>query len=108
MATHSAWAYFGARYDVRELGAVHRSPGQEPSARHLAELVERARAADARAVFTEPQLGETGARALAAELDVPMHVLDPLGGPGLEGRDGYLQLLRFNGAAIARALGDER
>jgi len=108
VATHSAWAYFGARYDVRELGAVHRSPGQEPSARHLAELVERARAADARAVFTEPQLGETGARALAAELDVPMHVLDPLGGPGLEGRDGYLQLLRFNGAAIARALGDER
>src|SRR5688500_8958608 len=84
VATHSAWAYFGARYGVRELGAIHPSPGSEPSPRRLGELVDAARAAGVRAVFSEPQLGETGARALAAELEVPVHVLDPLGGPGLE------------------------
>ena len=108
VATHSAWGYFAARYGVRELGAVHRSPGREPSARALAELVDAARAAGVHAVFTEPQLGETGAQALAAELEVPVYVLDPLGGPGVPGRDGYLALLRFNGDQIVRALGSNR
>jgi zinc transport system substrate-binding protein len=107
IATHAAWAYFGERYGVRELGAVHESPGREPSARRLAALVDSARAAGVRAVFTEPQLGETGARSLAAELGVPVHVLDPLGGPGLAGRDGYLALMRFNADQIARALAAE-
>jgi ABC-type Zn uptake system ZnuABC Zn-binding protein ZnuA len=106
VATHSAWAYFAARYGVRELGAIHPSPGREPSPRRLGELVDAARAANVRAVFSEPQLGETGARALAAELGVPVHLLDPLGGPGLEGRDGYLTLMRFNGEQMARALAE--
>ena len=89
VATHSAWAYFAARYGIVELGAVYPSPGRELSPRALADLVDRARAAGVRAVFTEPQLGEVGARALAADLGVPLHVLDPLGGRGVEGRDGY-------------------
>ena len=104
VATHSAWNYLAARYGIAELGAVYPSPGQEPSSRALADLVDRARAAGVGAVFTEPQLGETGARALAAELGVPIHVLDPLGGPGLEGRETYLSMMRFNTDQIADAL----
>ncbi len=108
VATHGAWSYLGARYGVSELGAIYESPGREPSARALAALVDAARAAGVRAVFTEPQLGETGARALAGELGVPVVVLDPLGGPGLEGRDSYLAMMRFNTEQIARALGESR
>jgi len=66
--------------------------------------VDRARAAGVRVVFTEPQLGEVGARALAADLGVPLHVLDPMGGRGVQGRDGYLSLMRFNTEQIVRAL----
>ena len=105
VATHSAWNYLAARYGIRELGAIYPSPGQEPSSRELAGLVDQARAAGVRAVFTEPQLGETGARALAEELGVPVHVLDPLGGPGLPGRETYLGMMRFNTDEIASALG---
>ena len=104
LATHSAWNYLAARYGIRELGAIYGSPGREPSARAMAGLVEKARAQDVQAVFTEPQLGETGAGALADELGVPIHVLDPLGGPQLEGRDSYLEMMRFNAAQMARAL----
>ncbi len=104
VATHSAWNYLAARYGIEELGSVYPSPGQEPSSRALADLVDKARAAGVGAVFTEPQLGETGARALAAELGVPIHVLDPLGGPGLEGRESYLSMMRFNTDQIADAL----
>ena len=54
---------------------------------------------------TEPQLAGTAAEALAAELDASVEVVDPLGGPGLEGREGYLEMMRFNGRAFAKALG---
>ena len=107
VATHSAWNYLAARHGIPELGAVYPSPGQEPSPRALADLVQKARAAGVRAVFTEPQLGETGARALADELGVPVYVLDPLGGPGLDGRETYLEMMRFNTLQIARALDGE-
>jgi zinc transport system substrate-binding protein len=108
VATHSAWQYFAHRYGVRELGAIYESPGREPSARELADLLGRARAAGVRVVFTEPQLGETGARAFAEQLGAAVELLDPLGGPGLEGRDGYFAMMRFNTEALARALGDIR
>ena len=105
IATHSAWRYFAERYGVAELGAVYDSPGREPSARELADLLARARAAHVAVVFTEPQLGETAARALAEELGARVELLDPIGGSGLAGRDGYFAMMRFNAEQIARALG---
>ena len=107
VATHPAWNYLAARHGIPDLGAVYTSPGREPSPRAIADLVERARAAGVHAVFTEPQLGETGARALAGELEVPVYVLDPLGGPGLDGRENYLEMMRFNTLQMVRALDGE-
>jgi len=105
IATHDAWSYFAGRYGLRPLGSLFESPGHEPSARALAALVDAARAAGVGAVLSEPQLAGTAARALAGELDVDVVVVDPLGGPGIEGREGYLELMRFNARAFARALG---
>jgi zinc transport system substrate-binding protein len=103
VSTHSAWVYFAGRYDLVEVGAVYDSPGREPSSRHLANLVDDARSAGVRAVFVEPQLGEIGARTVAAELGVGVYLLDPQGGQ--EGRDGYLAMMRYNARQLAKALG---
>lgn len=105
VATHPAWTYFAERYGLREVGVVHAHPGQEPSSRALAALVDSARAAGVRVVFAEPQLGRNAARTLAEELRVPLRVLDPLGGPGVAGRDGYAALLRYNARMLAGSLG---
>jgi zinc transport system substrate-binding protein len=105
VSTHSAWAYYAERYDLTEIGAIYESPGREPSARHLAELVDASRAAGVRAVFIEPQLGEAGARTVASELGVDVHLLDPQGGEEQPGRDSYAALLRFNTAQMVAALG---
>jgi zinc transport system substrate-binding protein len=105
IATHSAWTYFAARYGLEEAGVIHAHPGQEPSARELATLLEVARAHGVSCLFTEPQLGEVAARALATELSLPTCMLDPLGGPGQEGREGYFQLLRFNTRQLVQGLG---
>jgi len=105
VATHPAWPYFAARYGLHEVGVLFPSPGREASPREFAALVDRARAAGVRAVFTEPQLGDASARALADELHARVAMLDPLGGPSLTGRDSYLALLRFDARQFARTLG---
>lgn len=104
VATHDAWAYFCDRYELESLGSLYERPGHEPSARGLADLIEAARTASLTAVLTEPQLAATAARALAEELGAEIIVVDPLGGAGLEGREGYLEMMRFNARSFARAL----
>lgn len=104
IATHEGWNYFAQRYALEPLGALYEGPGHEPSARGLARLVDAARAAGLHAVLTEPQMAETAAQALAGEVGAEVVVVDPLGGPGLPGRESYLDLMRFNAHAFARAL----
>jgi len=41
---------------------------------------------------------------MAAELSLPTSILDPLGGPEIEGRDSYLALLRFNTRQFVQGL----
>jgi ABC-type Zn uptake system ZnuABC Zn-binding protein ZnuA len=96
LSTHAAWSYYAARYGLEEAGVIHAHPGQDPSSRELAHLLEEARDHAIHCLFIEPQLGETAARALATELSLPTCMLDPLGGPGVPERDGYFQLLEFN------------
>jgi zinc transport system substrate-binding protein len=105
LSTHAAWSYFAARYGLEEAGVIHSHPGQDPSSREMAHLLEEAEEHSIDCLFTEPQLGDVAARALATELSLPTCMLDPLGGAGLEGRDGYFQLLRFNTRQFVRGLG---
>ncbi|MBW3552809.1 MAG: metal ABC transporter substrate-binding protein [Gemmatimonadetes bacterium] len=105
VAAHPSWTYFARRYGLEPVGALHPSPGEEIGTRELARLVAEARSRDVRAVMAEPQLGRAGVAALADELGVRVEVADPIGGEGLEGRDRYTDLMRWNARAFARALG---
>ena len=105
IAAHPAWVYFAERYGLEQVGAVHASPGSELAARELGRLVDEVEASGVRAVIAEPQLGRAGVEALAEELGVPVVVADAVGGAGLEGREDYLSLMRYNARAFARALG---
>ncbi len=107
VSTHDAWGYFARAYGLESVGSVYERPGHEPSARGLAGLVRRAREAGIPSVLAEPQLASTAAEALAAELGAGVTVVDPLGGPGLDERDGYLALMRFNARAFREGLGGD-
>ena len=106
IATHAAWTYFAHRYGLEEVGVIHPTPGHEPSSRDVADLIRTAEEKKVACLFIEPQLGEVAARALATELSLPVRTLDPLGGPTLEGREGYMALLRFNTEQLVKGLGD--
>jgi zinc transport system substrate-binding protein len=108
VSAHPAWIYFADRYDLEEIGVLHPSPGSEVGPRELARLVDTARRRGGAAVIAEPQLGRAGVDALARELAVRVEIADPVGGDGLEGRDDYLSLMRYNARAFARALGSDR
>ncbi|MFO7893154.1 MAG: metal ABC transporter substrate-binding protein [Longimicrobiales bacterium] len=105
VAAHPAWVYFAERYGLEQVGAIHGSPGSELGSRELARLVDETRASGVHAVIAEPQLGRAGVDALADELGVNVEVADAVGGTGLEEREDYLSLMRFNARAFARALG---
>lgn len=104
VAAHPAWVYFADRYGLEEIGSLVPSPGEELGSRELVRIIEEARAAGVTAVIAEPQLGRAGTGALAGELDITVEVADPVGGAGVEGRQDYLSLMRFNARAFARAL----
>lgn len=104
IAFHAAWRYFGRRYGLHELAVVEDFPGKEPSAREIAAVVERARAAPVRAVLVEPQLSPRVAEQIAREFGGATRLADPLGGPDLPGRDHYLDLMRYNLAAFTEAM----
>jgi len=52
---HNAWLYYNRRYGLRTLGVIEEYPGTEPSAAHLAQLVDLARRYQLHTLFAEPE-----------------------------------------------------
>jgi ABC-type Zn uptake system ZnuABC Zn-binding protein ZnuA len=67
---HDAWLYFDRRYGLRDIGAIERSPGQQPSAAGLAALIKQARDNHVHAIFAEPQFSPKLAAQLAASAGI--------------------------------------
>jgi len=106
VAFHAAWEPFALRYDLREIGSVEGSAGEELGPRSLAALLQRARAAGVHALLVAPQQDARLARTLAAEFGARIVQVDPLGDPRDPRRATYPALLRYNARAFLRALGD--
>ncbi len=106
VTNHEDLGYFAARYGFRLLGSI--LPGTSslaaPSARDMAELVERIRATGAPAIFIEagvdPRLAESIAREAGCQVidDLYTHSLSSADGPAPT----YLDMLRHNARLIAR------
>lgn len=102
VAFHSSWDYFAARYGLEQAGVIETAPGREPSARHMIELVEKIKQTGSRAVLTEPRFPQRLAETLAREAGVRVVEADPIG--GVPGRDGYIELMRYNAGQFVKAL----
>ena len=102
---HEAYPYFAARYGFQLIGVITPSPGQEPSAGELAQLIETVKAAHVKAVFSEAQFSPRLTQTLAQEAGVQEVVSDlyndSLGDPPV---DSYLGVMRYNVQRIVQAL----
>jgi zinc transport system substrate-binding protein len=88
---HDSMRYFADRYDLEVAAVVEPVPGQEPTPKHLAEVVQTLKATGA-ALLSEPQLDARPAQVLAAEAGVPVLEVDPQGGS--PATDSYEKLMR--------------
>lgn len=102
---HDAWPYFNRRFGFEAVAHIEALPGQEPSARRLAELINFVRRERIRVIVTEPQLPSDLPGVLARETGAKLVSLNALradSGPG----DPYINLLEQNVRRLAAALRD--
>ena len=73
---HPAFGHFAEAYDLEQVAVE--TNGKEPSAKRLAELVDRARADGTRVIIAQPQHSDATIRILAREIDAEIVTVDPL------------------------------
>ncbi len=102
---HDAFQYFAKRYDLVVKGYIVTSPGKEPSAKALADLVRRIKQEKIPAVFAEADFNAKLLEVLARDAGVRV-VTNLYDGSLSDGppADSYLNLMRHNVTTIASAL----
>lgn len=73
---HPAYGYFGDAYGLTQVAIE--AQGGAPGPKHLAEVIDRAKAQGARAIFVQPQISATYAQAVAKAVGAQVVPLDPL------------------------------
>lgn len=99
---HPSFLYLIKRYGLNYGGSVEPSPGKEPSAKFISDLIEKIKMSGAKAIFTEPQLPERPAVALSEAAKVNLYTLDPIG--GTDGKKTYTELILYNVKTLVMAL----
>ncbi|MCJ7510475.1 MAG: metal ABC transporter substrate-binding protein [Dehalococcoidia bacterium] len=99
---HDAFSYLAQRYGLQVVGVVVASPGKEPSAKDVADLVEAIAAEGVPAVFKEPEYNSRILELAADDAGVEVctlysHALD-------KKVDTYVKLMRFNAKELVRCL----
>ena len=82
MVFHPAWGYFAADFGLEQMPIE--VGGQEPSARELAALIERAREENIRVVFAQPEFRTSDAETIAKEIGGEVLLISPLAPDWLE------------------------
>jgi zinc transport system substrate-binding protein len=93
---HPAWGYFARDYELEQVAVFW---GEDVSAAHLVQLVEEARALEAKTIFVEPWCSEELKEILSRETGCDVEVLDPLA-------PNYVENLRVSASRIAEELGE--
>lgn len=107
ITSHAAFTYLAERYHLDMIPISRLSPGEEPTPRELAQVIQRAREEGVRVVFYEtlsgPELAETVAGEIEADL-LPLHSLEGLTAQEKEEGQTYLSLMEENLQNLATGL----
>jgi zinc/manganese transport system substrate-binding protein len=108
VAYHDSWPYFAREFGLKMDLFLEPKPGIPPTPAHLAEVIRRMKAEDARVIFVDAYLNrktaDTVARSTGATvLDVTQF---PGGVKGTEG--GYIQLMDYLVNSLVKALGEKK
>ena len=101
---HDAFGYFARAYGIAVVGVAIQAPGQEPSAKEIAALIDAIRAAGVTAIFGESQFPTRVAERIAAESGATVVASLFSDALGAAPADTYLGAMRANAAAILGAM----
>ena len=106
MTTHDAFAYMADYMGLEVVGVVAESPGQEPSASDVANLVRTIEELRVPAVFEEPQLGAEASVLERAAEDAGIEVCTLYSDALDDDVPTYIDLIRHNAEEVARCLAE--
>ncbi len=101
---HDAFGYFARAYGITVVGVAIQAPGQEPSAKEIAALIDAIRAAGVTAIFSESQFPTRVAERIAAETGATVVASLFSDALGAAPADTYLGAMRANATAILGAM----
>lgn len=100
---HEAFPYFAKEFNLNIVGVIEREPGSEPSARELAESIDKIKELGVGALFAEPQYPATAADTISKETGARVYTLDPaVTGP--MDADAYINIMDNNLKVLGEAL----
>ncbi|WP_319462953.1 metal ABC transporter substrate-binding protein [Micromonospora sp. RTP1Z1] len=102
VASHTAFGYLAARYQLEQVGITGLTPDSEPSPQRLAAVAKEAREHRATTIFFETLVSPKVAETVAREVGARTAVLDPIEGPPADGD--YLSAMRANLQTLRTAL----
>ena len=105
MTTHDAFGYLADYIGFEVAAVVSVSPGQEPSAADIADLVQTMGEIGIAAVFEEPQLGAESNVLKQAADDANVEVCTLYSSALDDQVQTYIDMMRFNADELARCLG---
>jgi ABC-type Zn uptake system ZnuABC Zn-binding protein ZnuA len=95
---HDAWYYFARAYRLNIVGSFEPTAGREPTPQYLAALQAAVARAQAKTLFSEPQLSTQGLESFLMDNDLNTAILDPIG--GVADRDSYIKMMNYNARVI--------
>lgn len=104
IATHGAYRYLAEEAGLEQVAVFEPLPGVEPSARWLRQLIDRARAEQVRVIFAAPPASSRLVEVVAADLGVPVFLLDPLERTLTPHGESYQQRMRRNIQTLNQAM----
>ncbi len=78
VAFHSAFLYFERDYGLRQVAVIQESPEEQPTPRHIANVINTIKTRDIRAIFTEPQASHKIIESISQDLNLQVYSLDTL------------------------------
>jgi ABC-type Zn uptake system ZnuABC Zn-binding protein ZnuA len=101
---HDAFGYYARAYNITIVGVAIASPGQDPSAREIAALIDAIRASGVTTVFSEMQFPSKVLTSIAAETGATVLADLYSDALGVTPEDTYLGAMRANATAIAASM----
>ncbi|KUO72919.1 MAG: metal ABC transporter substrate-binding protein [Desulfosporosinus sp. BRH_c37] len=100
---HEAFPYFAKEFNLNIAGIIEREPGSAPSAKELAETINKVKSLKVKALFAEPQYSTKAADTIAKETAAKIYTLDPVVTGPMEA-DAYINIMDSNLKTLQEAL----